>query len=206
MCAEKCLEIIWNIHSSQSELVYNLERHRCKITQCLCTRPKAGSVCSRTQYRSAVLKWSSRRRERSRNFWLPMGTGETAHLSTKEKEGCHVPCDELKDSRRPGAAGYSFPPVNKPPKTNSSTPRRRRRDSETRGKGRQVSAKSDICDKRALREALEEMREDELKTRVFSWKDHQTGCLRLSGLLVRFGFSARTSYFDRPHELCTIRH
>lgn len=29
-----------------------------------------------------------------------------------------------------------------------------------------------------------------------SWKEHQTCCLPLSGLLVRFGFWARTSYFD----------
>lgn len=43
-------------------------------------------------------------------FKLPAGTGEAAHLGTKEKEGCHVPRDELKEERRPKPAGYSFPP------------------------------------------------------------------------------------------------
>lgn len=48
-----CVE---NICSSWPELVHKLETDDCKITQCLCTWPKAGSARLCTQYRSAVLK------------------------------------------------------------------------------------------------------------------------------------------------------
>lgn len=86
----------------------NLKPRQCKITQCLCSRFKAGSVRSQLlAHRSAVFQWCSRRREPGRKFWLPMRTAETALLSTKEKEGCHVTCDELKE---PWSSRVSIPP------------------------------------------------------------------------------------------------
>ncbi len=139
--------IQWNIYSSWTELVYNLEPHHCKITQCLCTRPKAGSVCSRTQYRSAVLKWSSRRERAKQKFLTPHGDRRNSS-SQHQREGglsCSVWWAERLETA--WSSGVFLPPINKPPKTNSSTPQRGRWDSETRGKGRQVSGKNDICDR-----------------------------------------------------------
>ncbi len=137
--------------------MHNLEPHHYKIKQCLCTQPKAGSACSHTHYRSAVLKWSSRRREPSRKFWLPMGTGEAAHLSTKEKEGCHVLCDELKDWRRPGAAGYSFP-HKQTSKNKQFHPTEKEMGQRDKREGQTGVRKEWHLWQRALRQTLEEMR------------------------------------------------
>lgn len=110
-------------------------------------RPRAGSICTLSQYWSAVLKRSSRRREQSKKFWLPMGTGETAHLTTKERGGlsCFVWWAERLDVA--WSSGIFHPPINKLPKANGSTPQRGSWDSQTRGEGRQVSKKTDIYDR-----------------------------------------------------------
>lgn len=68
-----------------------------KITQCLWRWPRAGSVSALSQYRSAVLKRSSRRREqRRKKMDSPWGREKQLISAPKSREGCHVLSDELK--------------------------------------------------------------------------------------------------------------
>lgn len=111
---------------------------------------------------------SRRRKKKTTTIWLPLGTGETAHLSTKDRGGlsCFVWWAE---KTRCGLERRCIPSrTNKPPKTHGSTRQRRRWDSETRGKDRQVSGETDICD-RGHSDKLQE------KTgwAEASWTEHQ---------------------------------
>lgn len=131
-------EIYWYITSNHIT---------CQITQCLCRRPKAGSIRSLTQYRLAVFEWSWRRRERNWKILTPYGDGRNGSSQHQRERGlsCFVWWAERLDG---GLEQRCIPsPINKPPKTNSSTPQRRRWDSETRSEGRQVSRKNDIYDR-----------------------------------------------------------
>lgn len=131
-------EIYWYITSNHIT---------CQITQCLCRRPKAGSIRSLTQYRLAVFEWSWRRREQNWKILTPYGDGRNGSSQHQRERGlsCFVWWAERLDG---GLEQRCIPsPINKPPKTNSSTPQRRRWDSETRSEGRQVSRKNDIYDR-----------------------------------------------------------
>lgn len=125
-----------------------------------------------------------------------MGTRERARLSTKEKEGCHVLCDELKDLRRPGAAGYSFP-HKQTSKNKQFHPTEKETGQQDMREGQTGVKKEWHQLQRAWREKLDEITGG-ADDKGISWKDPQTSCLLLSGLLDWFGFQARTSYFDHP--------
>lgn len=119
-----------------------------------------------------LLSWRGVQEEENKKnkktIWLPLGTGETAHLSTKDRGGlsCFVWWAE---KTRCGLEQRYIPSrINKPPKTHGSTQKRRRWDSETRGKDRQVSGETDVCD-RGHSDKLQE------KTgwAEASWTEHQ---------------------------------
>lgn len=80
-------------------------------------------------------------------FLTPYGDGRNGSSQHQRERGlsCFVWWAERLDG---GLEQRCIPsPINKPPKTNSSTPQRRRWDSETRSEGRQVSRKNDIYDR-----------------------------------------------------------
>lgn len=102
--------IQWNIHSFWNILVYNLKPHHCQITQCLCRRPKAGSIRSLTKYRSAVFEWSWRRRERNWKIFDSLWGREKRLISAPKRKRAVMFCVmSWKTRRGPGAAVYSFP-------------------------------------------------------------------------------------------------
>lgn len=127
-----------------------------KITQCLCTRPKAGS--SRTQYRSAVLKWSSRRRERSRKILTPHGDGRSSSSQHQRKGGlsCSVWWAERLEAA--WSSRVFLPPINKPPKNKQFHPAEKEMGQRDEREGQTGVREEWHLWQGPVREKLEEMR------------------------------------------------
>lgn len=84
--------IQWNIHSSWTEWVYNLEPQRCKITQCLCTRPKAGSECSRAPLSIRCLEAKFKKERAKQKILTPHGGREKQLISAPKRRRAVMFC------------------------------------------------------------------------------------------------------------------
>lgn len=136
--------------------------HGCRSTHCLCTQSKAGSVCLRTQYWSAVSKMKFKKERTRQKILTPCG--DRRYSSSQHQREGGLSCSAWWAERLEAAwnSGVFFPPINKPPKNKQFHPTEKEMGRWDKREGQTGVRKEWYLWQRPLREKLEEMRaEDE---------------------------------------------